>query len=292
MHAVKQHEPVLALGISEAPESANKALPVGKISVVMPAYNESSSISSNVVETANTLNAFAYDFEIIVVDDGSSDRTHLAALQAKEMFPDHVRVVRYDRNQGKGNALSAGVMHSRGDCIVFLDADMDLHPAQLPTFLAILAGNGVDAVIGSKLHPRSNVNYPFHRRVLSYGYFLLTRLLFGLPVRDTQTGFKVFRRQALEKALPFTYAKGFSFDVELLAVMHMLGARFADAPVNLSFKRVAGRIDGHTVISMFADTLAIFIRLQRDRKLIRYIERKGRIFSAGYEQSLDLLASA
>ncbi|GAC1626542.1 MAG: glycosyltransferase family 2 protein [Vulcanimicrobiaceae bacterium] len=265
------------------------SLPRPLISVVMPAYNESTSIFGNVLETVRTLESFEYNFEVLVVDDGSADKTHLAALRAKAKCPDRIRVVRYDGNEGKGNALSAGVHHSRGEYVVFLDADMDLHPEQLPTFFAIMVANDVDAVIGSKMHPASNVDYPIFRRILSTGYYVLIRTLFGLPTRDTQTGIKVFRRSAVAKALPFTYSKGFAFDIELLAIMNMLGARFADAPITLSFRRPAGRIDLGIVVSMFFDTLAIFLRLQRDRKLIKYIEKNGRIASAGKEQGIALL---
>jgi len=264
-------------------------MPSLEISIVMPAYNESSSIYANVVETVHTLTALDYDFEVVVVDDGSSDQTFLAALRAKAMFPERVRVVRYDYNEGKGNALTAGVIHSRGDRIVFLDADMDLHPEQLPTFFRIMDDRDVDAVIGSKWHPASHVDYPAHRRLLSLTYFALVRVLFGLPIRDTQTGIKVFRRRALERALPFTYSKGFSFDIELLAVMHLLGSRFADAPVTLSFKRVAGRLHLATVTKMLRDTLTIFCRLQRDRSLIQYVERNGRGKYSGLEQGLASL---
>ena len=253
----------------------------------MPAYNESSSIFDNVIDTVRTLETFDYNFEIIVVDDGSSDLTNVAALRAKSMFPDRVRVVRYDANQGKGNALSAGVHHSRGDFIVFLDSDLDLHPEQLPSFFKILIENDVDAVIGSKMDPASQVDYPLGRRILSFGYFVFIRALFGLPVRDTQTGFKVFRRKALASALPFTYAKGFAFDIELLAIMHILGATFANAPIKLSFQRVAGRLDVGTAWKIFVDTISIFFRLRQDRALIRYIEQNGRARAAGCEQLLE-----
>jgi len=260
-----------------------------KISVIMPAFNESSSIVANVVETVRTLAALRYDFEIIVVDDGSPDLTHLAALRAKVLYPDLVRVVRYDRNQGKGNALSAGVAHSCGEYVVFLDADMDLHPEQLPTFLSILDKSGADAVIGSKLHPESNVDYPILRRMLSLGYYALIRVLFGLPVRDTQTGFKVFRRDTLVGALPFTFARGFSFDVELLAIMHLVGASFAEAPVTLSFQRHAGRLNAWTAFSMLLDTLAIYVRLQRNRSLITHMSGMGRSKFVGKEHGTTLI---
>lgn len=259
------------------------------VSVIMPAYNECASIYGNVIETARTLDDFGYNFEIIVVDDGSSDRTCSNALRAKEEWPDAVRVVSYDRNQGKGNALIAGVLHSRNDYVVFLDSDMELHPDQLPRFFALLERERVDAVIGSKFHPASNVTSLRYRRILSSGYYRLVRLLFGLPLRDTQTGLKVFRRAPLLKALPFTFETGFAFDIELLAIMDIQGARVTDAPVTVSCQRQYNRLKLSNVASMLAETFSIFFRIQRDRSLIKYIDRNGRAQYSGSEQKVGAL---
>ncbi len=140
-----------------------------KISVVMPAYNEASHIVSNVIETAKTLADFGYDFEIIVVDDGSPDKTYLYAARLLATHPERVRVVHYDENQGKGNALMCGTSYAVGEYIVFLDADMDLHPAQLPTFFGIMEAGGADVVIGSKRHPLSRVSLPRVTQALQLG---------------------------------------------------------------------------------------------------------------------------
>ena len=94
------------------------------------------------------------DFEIVVIDDGSMDGTHAAASSALRAWPDHVRVVRCTRNEGKGNALICGSAYSRGEYVAFLDADMDLHPEQLANFFAIMNASNADVVIGSKFHPR------------------------------------------------------------------------------------------------------------------------------------------
>ncbi|HZO95327.1 MAG TPA: glycosyltransferase [Candidatus Baltobacteraceae bacterium] len=234
----------------------------GKLSVVMPAYNESKFIVSNIIETVETLTAFGYDFEIIVVDDGSPDATHLAAAVAKSKAPEVVRVVRYDQNRGKGHALLCGVSYARGDVVAFLDADMDLHPRQLPVLLGVMQAQSADAVVGSKLHPASVVNYPRIRRVVSYGYYLLVRLLFGLPVRDTQTGIKLFKRAVLERVAALSRSEKFAFDVELLCLVHMFGYRVVDAPITLTFQRRFGRIRMRDVVAIFGETMRIFVRLR------------------------------
>jgi len=241
----------------------------GMISVVMPAYNESVNIAKNLNEVVDTFAGLHSDFEVILVDDGSPDQTYLHALRVLGDHPERVRIVRYDVNYGKGNALITGSACARGDYIVFLDADMDLHPSQLPKFFEILGCTGADVVIGSKHHPNSNVNYPALRRCYSLGYLALVRVLFGLPIRDTQTGLKLFRRRVLEDVFPRVLAKRFAFDVELLAVASHLGYKIVDAPVTLDFQRKLNRIKPGDVWTLFLDTLAIFYRL----RIKRYYDR-------------------
>jgi glycosyltransferase involved in cell wall biosynthesis len=243
------------------------------LSVLMPAYNEAHSIAENVCETVETMQALGFEFEIIVIDDGSMDGTHTAASNALRTWPDHVRVVRCMRNEGKGNALICGAYYSRGDYVAFLDADMDLHPEQLASFFAIMEARDADAVIGSKFHPSSKVDYPPLRRVYSFFYYMLVRSLFGLPVRDTQTGIKLFKRPVLDRVLPRVLVKRFAFDLELLANVHHFGYRIVEAPVTVNFTRVSSRVRLRAVWNVFLDTLAIFYRM----RILRYYDQPERI---------------
>jgi glycosyltransferase involved in cell wall biosynthesis len=239
------------------------------LSILMPAYNEAHSIAENVCETVETMHALGVDFEIVVIDDGSMDGTHTAASNALRAWPDRVRVVRCARNEGKGNALICGATYAKGDYVAFLDADMDLHPEQLANFFAIMKARDADAVIGSKFHPDSKVDYPAERRVYSFFYYMLVRALFGLPVRDTQTGIKLFKRSVLEHVLPRILVKRFAFDLELLANAHHFGYRIVEAPVTVNFKRVCSRLRLTAVWNVFLDTLAIFYRM----RILRYYDR-------------------
>jgi glycosyltransferase involved in cell wall biosynthesis len=241
----------------------------GKFSVIVPAYNESSHIEKNVLETVRVFSDFGLDYEIIVVDDGSPDDTYLQAILAKSLHPERVRVVRYDENHGKGNALMCGTSYASGDYVVFLDADMDLHPDQLPTFFEMMHVQGSDAAVGSKLHPLSNVNYPAKRRVYSACYYTLVKMLFGLPLRDTQTGLKVFKAELLRRVMPRLVVKRFAFDIELLSVAHRLGYSIIECPVTLRFQRQFGRLNMGDVANIFRDTLAIFYRMH----IKRYYDR-------------------
>jgi glycosyltransferase involved in cell wall biosynthesis len=243
--------------------------PLPRLSVVMPAYNEATHIVPNMFETIETLNEFCPQFEIVVVDDGSPDRTYHAVVDRLAEMSDNVRVVRYERNAGKGNALICGFYHTRGELVAFLDADMDLHPKQIRGMLELLESRKADVVIGSKWHRDSSINYPFVRRLWSMGYFVLVRLLFGLPLRDTQTGLKIFRAEVLRRVFPRILAKRFAFDVEVLVNAHRLGYKIVDAPVSLQFTRSSGRVRLGDVWTAFLDTLAIFYR----SRIVKYYDR-------------------
>jgi hypothetical protein len=244
------------------------ATTVERFSVVVPAYNESQTIFNNLKETVETLAAFDYDFEVIVVDDGSNDETYLQAARLLDDLGGRVRVVRYDVNQGKGNALMCGAAYATGEYVVFLDADMDLHPRQLPTFFGIMSATGADVVIGAKRHPLSKVNYPFVRKIYSAVYYVMIRVLFGLPIRDTQTGLKVFKTEVLRNVFPRILVKRFAFDIEVLTNAHRLGYQIVDAPVTLEFKRGEGRVRFSDVKSMLLDTLSVFYRMH----VLRYYD--------------------
>ncbi len=243
--------------------STKSRVPARRLSVILPAYNESEHIHGNVLETVKTLVAMERGFELIVVDDGSSDETWRHALLAKAVSYHPVKIIRYDENRGKGHALLCGAAHSRGDFIAFIDSDLDLHPFLLVAFLQTMEDSRADVVVGSKFHPQSTiVKYPLTRRILSFGYYLLVRALFGLPVRDTQTGLKLFRRPVLEAVAPLSRSEKFSFDVEILCLAHSMGFKIVEAPVTLQFKRRFGRIRPGDITYMFLDTLRIFARLR------------------------------
>lgn len=233
------------------------------LSVLMPSYNEGAHIRKNVAETWETLEKVWGDsFEIIIVDDGSSDNTHAEALAASRAHP-RVKVVHYKANRGKGGALKEGFMNAVGDYIVFLDADLDLHPSQIESLFKAMEDNNAQIVIGSKHHPSSALKYPAHRRIISRVYALALKLLFKLPVRDTQTGLKIFKAEVLKRIFPKVVCSRYAYDLEILANAHRLGYRIAEAPIVLNFQRVAkwGRIRTKDLYRAGMDTLAIFCRM-------------------------------
>jgi len=240
-----------------------------KISIIMPAYNEAEHIASSIEETVSTFNEFGCLWELIVVDDGSADDTFEKALALTAKYPQQLIVKKNPYNLGKGRAIKKAVHYVSGEYVVFLDADMDLHPLQVQTLFDIMRLDNADIVIGSKLHPNSVVNYPFDRRITSFVYYLLVRILFNLPCHDTQTGLKLFKAEAVRSVFPKILVKKFAFDLEVLVNAHHLGYKITEAPIVLNPQRKYGRIGPKAIFATLWDTLAIFYRMQ----ILKYYDR-------------------
>lgn len=194
----------------------------GKLSVLMPAYNEEAIIYENALEAARQICPLADDYELLVIDDGSSDRTKAEIERAAAENP-KICCISYQPNQGKGGALREGTAHATGDYIAFCDADLDLAPEQLADFIDRMQRENADVVIGSKMHPESKVDYPAIRRVYSWGYYILLLILFRLNVRDTQTGLKLFKAEVIKPVMRQILVKRFAFDIEVLAIINARG---------------------------------------------------------------------
>ena len=169
-------------------------------------------------------------------------------------------MIEYPLREGKGHALRVGLREARGEYVAFCDADGDIASEALPSFLTLMRLYDPDVVLGSKRHPLSDVYYPPLRRLLSWTYHKLTRLLFRVNVRDTQTGLKLIRRDVLAAVLPRMLEKRYAFDLEFLVVARSLGfARVFEAPVRIDY-RFASHVNPGPRSRIVRDTLAIFYR--------------------------------
>lgn len=246
------------------------------ISVIVPAYKQQEIIQENLLHIKNVMSQVRYDHEIIVVVDGYLDKTF---ERAKKIKSSKIIVTGYEHNHGKGNAIRFGMARAKGDIIAFIDSGMDLNPNGLSMLLEHFEWYKADIIVGSKLHPASKVHYPFQRKILSWGYRFLVKLLFGLSIRDTQVGMKFYRRKVLEDVLPRLLVKTYAFDIEILAVAYHLGyKRIYEAPIELDFQSMSSIAPLYSVnfwkviLRMFWDTLAVFYRL----KIFRYYDDKSR----------------
>ncbi|WP_211230003.1 dolichyl-phosphate beta-glucosyltransferase [Desulfovirgula thermocuniculi] len=229
-------------------------------SVVVPAYNEETRLPGTLEAIRAHLSGREY--EVVVVDDGSSDRT---AEVAGEFG---CRVVRHPRNLGKGTAVRTGVLASRGDLILVTDADLAAPVTELPKLEAALE-RGADIAIGSREAPGARVRRASPGRKLAGRLFnLLVRLLTGLPYRDTQCGFKLFRGEAARALFSRAACDGYCFEVEVLLLAREMGLRVEEVGVEWHDRpgsKVRLLRDGWR---MFRELLELKRRLPCARKMI------------------------
>jgi len=224
-----------------------------KLSLIVPVYQSEEFIRKNLEQMKESLSRFIPDFEIITVIDGMEDQSYNEANKVKG-----IKVVSYDKNMGKGYALKYGFKSVTGDIVTFVDADMDLNPAQLINFFPYLAT--ADMIIGSKRHPFSKLHYPMSRKILSKGYQIFSWLLLGVNLRDTQSGMKIIKKEVLDVIMPLIVVKRYAFDLELCFLAQKHGFRIVEAPLVIDFQGNGSGIGFKSILGMFLDTLAIRYR--------------------------------
>lgn len=233
------------------------------VTVVVPFYNPGPQLRENIQKLAEELARTGVGYEIIAVSDGSTDGSarSLAGLPS-----DVFQLIELPYNQGKGAALRTGLARGRGRYLGFIDADGDLDPALWSPFITLMNLYQPDLVMGSKRHPLSELEYPPLRRLYSWGYQQMTRVLFRMNIRDTQTGIKLVRRDVLARVLPLMVEQRFTFDLELLVIARSLGfGRFFEAPVKVR-EQFTSTVSLRSVGQMLRDTLMIFARLRLTRR--------------------------
>lgn len=229
------------------------------LSLVVPVYNGAGYIEHNVGAILAALDATGRSFEVVVVCDGSTDGTVDAVRRVAD---ERVRTLRYETNAGKGNAIMHGLSACAGRLVGWLDADLDIAPSAIVEAVARFDLDTVDAVVGSKLHPESAVEYPFRRRVYSWGFQALVAALFRVNVRDTQSGAKVFRREMIDTVGPLLLVKRHAFDLEVLAVGAEFGFdRIVESPIELRYCFTGTSINWRAVFDVSWDTFAIAYRI-------------------------------
>lgn len=255
---------------------AKNSEPKNYISVIIPAFLQEKSIEKDLRRIKLVMDQIRHDYEIIVVVDGLADKTY---QNAKKVKSSKIIITGYRHNHGKGNAIRFGMAKAKGNIIAFIDSGMDIHPNGLSMLLEHFEWYKADIIVGSKLHPVSKVNYPLQRKILSVGYRMLVKILFGLHIRETQVGLKFFRRKVLEDVLPRLLVKKYAFDIEILAIAHHLEyKRIYEAPVELDFKEkssiapIVSASFWKTILHMLWDTLAVFYRL----KILHYYDNSNK----------------
>jgi glycosyltransferase involved in cell wall biosynthesis len=196
-----------------------------ELSFVIPAYNEEVFIEDMLGTLDLVVKGKRLQYEIVVVDDGSQDKTFTRALKYAQRNG-HVKVIRYAKNAGKGYAIKTGFMKATGDVIIFIDGDMEIDLKTISKYVTAL--EHADVVIATKWHPKSEVSLSLGRKIMSRTFNVLVRILVGFNLKDTQVGLKVMKRSAVDNIFPRLAVKRYAFDVELLAVANLYGLKIVE----------------------------------------------------------------
>ena len=234
------------------------------LSVVIPVFNEESGLRATLAAVSSHLAArFPGDHEIVVSDDGSRDGSAAIAEEMARSLP--IRVLRGDRNRGKGAAVRRGMLEARGDPVFFFDADLSTPLAELDRFGAALAG-GADVAVGTRKHRDAVIDraQPWHRVQLGLAYTRLTNLLLGLSFSDFTCGFKGFRAAAAREIFSRQRLERWSFDAEILYLAHRLRLRVVELPVHWADRADSRVRVGSAMVKSFLELLQIRRNAARD----------------------------
>lgn len=249
---------------SKKVEAVQKAK--SSVSIVMPLYNVGDEADSLIRQAVEKYSSMIEDFELIAVDDGSSDGTRRALNRVRD---ERVKIVGYDSNGGKGNALMFGFQFATADKVIFADGDMQASPRDCRHYLSAL--DHADIVVSSKRVPGAQVYASAKREFLSLAFNLFVKILLPMSVSDTQAGFKAFRRSALARILPLISVKKYAFDVEVLVVAKLLKLKVVELPIIVT---LSDSFRKRNIVRMFVDLLGIAYRLRLRRWYQENIEHR------------------
>jgi glycosyltransferase involved in cell wall biosynthesis len=203
-----------------------------RLSIVVPAYNEALRLGASLEKVLRYIKSQPKPVELILVDDGSSDGTPdlLREFQTRYFA---VRVLCNELNRGKGYSVRRGILEAKGDFILFTDADLSAPIEEADKLIAAMENQNMDAAVGSRALDRSliGVHQPWTRELSGRAFNLLVRLFTGLKLRDTQCGFKLFRRSTTRRAFELQRVEGFGFDPEILFLIQRLDGKIVEVPV-------------------------------------------------------------
>ncbi len=218
--------------IDKQPEAQSEGSAAVDLSVVIPAFNEQWRLPTTLIDVIDYCDLYAGVYEIVVVDDGSTDGTVQAVRKFEKIRP-QVRLISYPRNHGKGYAVRTGVLNAKGAKILFADADGSTPIAELARLDNALRA-GADVVIGSRamVTRETRVITRWYRKYLGRIFNFFVNVLVLPGIADTQCGFKIFTRNAAEFLFRLQSCDGYSFDVEVLFIARRAGLKIQEVPVN------------------------------------------------------------
>ncbi len=231
------------------------------LSLVIPAYNEADRIGLSLEKIRSYLATLPYTTELIVVDDGSTDAMPQLLERVQAGWP-ALRILRHSPNRGKGYSVRRGMLEARGEYVLFSDADLSTPVDEVEKLLRIMEESQADAVAGSRAIERKlvGVHQPWYREYAGRFFNQLVRLVSGLDLKDTQCGFKLYRRLTTRNAFLVQRTEGFGFDVEILYLIRHTGGRIVETAVKWNNDPATKVRLLRDSMTMFADLLLIRLR--------------------------------
>jgi dolichyl-phosphate beta-glucosyltransferase len=236
-----------------------------RYSIVIPAYNEEARIGGALDAVVACIRQRSWNAEVVVVDDGSRDRTPELVLAFAANAPE-VRMLQNPGNRGKGYSVRNGILHSFGEIVMFTDADLSAPIQEADGLFAAIAA-GADIAIGSRWleRTRQTIRQPLYRQFFGRCFNAVTRAVMGLPFADTQCGFKAFTRTVAQTVFQLQTIDRWGFDPEILFIALKRGYRIDEVPVSWAH-------DERTRISYLKDGL----RMLQDIAIVRWNALLGR----------------
>lgn len=247
------------------PETAPRDARTPELSVVIPAYNEEKALPAHFAALVPLLDRlFGESWEIIVFDDGSEDKTFEVANGYRDT---RVRALRHEPNRGKGAAVRAGFLATRGKRVLLCDADMSTPPEMLPEFLAAL-DSGADIAIGNRVNKRARITRKQSavRRFFGTGFIYLSRFLTRTAIEDFNCGYKLFRGDLARELLGAAQATRWAYDVEVLALAVRRGCKIAEIPVEWRHMDNSNVRLATDILRTLGECAKIWLRLKRQPK--------------------------
>jgi glycosyltransferase involved in cell wall biosynthesis len=202
-----------------------------QLSIVIPAYNESARIEATLERVMTCIEGEGWDAEVLVVDDGSKDDTSAIVQRWMDRYP-RLHLIKNPGNRGKGYSVRNGLLQAAGDVVMFTDADLSAPMEEANRLIAAIAA-GADVAIGSRWmdRTRQTIHQPLYRQFFGRCFNAITRGVMGLPFKDTQCGFKAFKRDAAQIVFRLQRIERWGFDPEILFIARKLKYSITEVPV-------------------------------------------------------------